>query len=83
MTNKRGAGVSPAGDGIARISNGGDVRATKEFEDDDPMELQAVFFPAGNAEEQARCFIEEFAMMGMTPQEISKLFSDPFYSGTH
>jgi hypothetical protein len=55
----------------------------KEFEDDDPMELQGVRLPEGNPEYEARCMVEEFFMMGMSNREIAKLFSDPFYFGTH
>jgi len=55
----------------------------KEFEDDDPMELQAILMPEGDLEAQARFLIEEFASMGMTKANLIHLFQDPFYTGTY
>lgn len=55
----------------------------KEFEDDDPMELQAVSFPEGNPEEQAATYIEEFLAMGMPQDYVVGIFCNPFYLGTH
>lgn len=55
----------------------------KDFEDDDPMELQAILIPDGDLMEQARFLIEEFASMGLDKCELLKLFKDPFYMGTH
>jgi hypothetical protein len=55
----------------------------KEFEHDDPMELRAIALPGGDAEMQARAFIEEFLFMGMSKQELVDIFKNPFYSGAH
>ena len=55
----------------------------KEFEDDDPMELEAVAIPDGDPEEQARFMMEEFLSMGMSKDEVLDLFRNPFYLGTH
>jgi hypothetical protein len=55
----------------------------KEFEDDDPMELQAISFPEGDLEAQAIAFIEEFLSMGMPGDGVMELFRNPFYLGTH
>lgn len=55
----------------------------KEFEDDDPMELQAISFPEGDLEAQAIAFIEEFSSMGMPKDNVMELFRNPFYLGTH
>lgn len=54
----------------------------KEFEDDDPMELRAVSLPAGDIVQQASCVIEEFVSIGMSEDELMKLFQSPFYTGT-
>jgi hypothetical protein len=55
----------------------------KEFEDDDPMELEAVVIPDGDLEEQARFMMEEFLGMGMPKEDVLDLFRNPFYLGTH
>jgi len=54
----------------------------KEFEEDDPLELQAVLMP-GDLERQARFIIEEFSSMGMPKSSLIDLFKDPFYMGVH
>ena len=59
------------------------VKTMKEFENDDPMELQAIVMPEGDLEAQARFIIEEFSSMGMPEQNILELFRNPFYTGTH
>ena len=55
----------------------------KDFEDDDPMELQAISFPEGDPETQATTYIEEFLTMGMPPDDVLGIFCNPFYLGTH
>jgi len=45
----------------------------KEFEEDDPLELQAVLMP-GDLERQARF---------MPKSSLIDLFKDPFYMGVH
>ncbi len=61
--------------------------ATKEFEDDDPLEFVAVRYPAepGTDPEEsiARCFIEEYALMGCPRDRIFQMFRSPFFVGTH
>ena len=63
--------------------------AEKEFEQDDPFNLNGMVFelPKQEAEraeeEMAACFIEEYARLGYTEDVIFALFSNPFYQGTH
>jgi hypothetical protein len=61
--------------------------AQKEFEADDPYEFVAVRFamaPGVDAEEvMARCFIEEYALLGVPRDRIMHLFRSQFFSGTH
>jgi len=54
----------------------------KEFEDDDPMELQGMMMPERDPEVQAAVIIEEFLSMGMPEKRVLELFKDPFYLGT-
>ena len=59
----------------------------KDLEEDDPYELVAVQVaaPAGydGPGEMARCFIEEFALMGWPPARILRLFQSKAFAGTH
>jgi len=55
----------------------------KEFEEDDPMELQAIMIPVENLDEQARFIMEEFLSMGTSKDRLMEIFKDPFYVGTH
>ena len=55
----------------------------KDFEEDDPMSLQAVALPAGNPEVQARLIIDEFLSMGTEKERLLEIFRDPFYMGTY
>jgi hypothetical protein len=61
--------------------------AEKEFEGDDPLEFVAMRFPAPPGvdmdEAMARCFIEEYALMGMPRQRVLKMFTSPFFAGAH
>lgn len=61
--------------------------AEKELEDDDPFELVGVRYPidpsVDSDEVMARCFIEEFALLGAPPERIAQLFRSPFFAGTH
>jgi hypothetical protein len=54
-------------------------RAFKEWEPDDPMELVMVGLPDGNTELMATCIIEEYAHLGMSEEEILRLFRLPIY----
>lgn len=59
----------------------------KEVEDDDPFELVGVRFqlPPGvdGDRELARCFVEEYALLGWPADRIRTLFTDPEYAGAH
>lgn len=57
------------------------------FEPDDPMTFTAVAYPVEDREEadreMARCFIEEYALMGWSPERIRGLFRSGAFAGTH
>jgi hypothetical protein len=59
----------------------------KEFEADDPYEFVAMRYPVEpgtDADEvMARCFIEEYALIGMPRQTTLRLFSSPQFAGSH
>ncbi len=59
----------------------------KEFESDDPWELVGVLVPTAPGEdatgEMARALVEEFALMGYSPERLLRLFETPFYAGAH
>jgi hypothetical protein len=59
----------------------------KELEADDPYEFVAVRFPMPEGvdgdEAMARCFVEEFALMGMPREKMMSLFRSRFFAGTH
>ena len=59
----------------------------KEYEADDPLALVAVRYPVDSEREQdlemARCFIEEYALMGWSGSQIRLLFESPLYVGPH
>jgi len=61
--------------------------AEKELEGDDPFEFVAVRFPAAPGvdidAEMARCFVEEYALMGMPRARVMTLFRSKFFAGTH
>jgi hypothetical protein len=61
--------------------------AEKDFEADDPMEFVAMRFPVPEGvdadAEMTRCFVEEYAVMGMPPERVLRLFKSPFFEGTH
>lgn len=61
--------------------------AGKEFESDDPMEFVALRFPAPPGVDMdaamARCFIEEYALMGMPRKRVLAMFASPFFAGAH
>lgn len=56
----------------------------KDFEHDDPFELRGMVFPSSEADsrEMARCFVEEFALLGFGPNEVARLFESPAFYGT-
>lgn len=59
----------------------------KEFEADDPYEFVAMRYSAEPGtdpdEAMARCFIEEYALMGMPRDRIMRMFHSPHFAGTH
>jgi hypothetical protein len=59
----------------------------KQFEEDDTYELVAVELPSppghDGPAEMARCFIEEFALMGWPRDRILRLFRSKAFAGTH
>jgi hypothetical protein len=61
--------------------------AEKDFESDDPYEFVGVRYPAEPGtdpdEIMARCFIEEYALMGMPRDRIMRMFASPAFNGTH
>ena len=62
------------------------VRPTgKELDADDPYELVGVEYPAdADADrEMARCIVEEYALVGWSPDEIRWLFASPQFLGPH
>lgn len=54
---------------------------------EDPFQAMAVCVesPSGydGVAEMARCFVEEYAMMGWRRERILRLFRDPRYAGAH
>jgi hypothetical protein len=60
---------------------------SKKFEEDDPFSLVGVRYPTEsdreNDLEMARCFIEEYALMGWAGSQIRLLFESPAYAGPH
>lgn len=61
--------------------------ADKETEQDDPYELVGVRFPLPDGVDgdrlTARCFVEEFALMGSSPDQVRRLFTDAHYRGSY
>jgi hypothetical protein len=61
--------------------------AEKEFEADDPYEFVAMRYPVAPGTDpddaMARCFIEEYALMGMPRDRIMRMFHAPKFAGTH
>lgn len=61
--------------------------AEKHVETDDPYEFVAMRYPAEAGTDadatMARCFIEEYALMGMPREKTMRLFQSPYFAGTH
>ncbi len=59
----------------------------KEFDSDDPWEIVGVLVPTAPDQdataEMARALVEEFALMGYSPERLLRLFQTPFYTGDH
>jgi len=58
-------------------------RMVKDFDKEDPFEMKVMEIPGGNIVHQAQVMSEEFRDMGMTQDELMKMFADPFYGGLH
>ena len=58
---------------------------TKETEADDPFELVGMGYPSDPETDRfnARCFVEEYAMIGFGSAEIRGLFLSPRYGAMH
>ncbi|HET9672965.1 MAG TPA: hypothetical protein VFQ40_08985 [Actinomycetota bacterium] len=70
------------------MSGDDDVDASdKILEPDDPYQLTTMAYPVEDGQssdrEMARCFIEEYALMGWSRDRIRRLFGSPFFAGTH
>ncbi|MEO5918515.1 MAG: hypothetical protein ABIQ17_03040 [Candidatus Limnocylindrales bacterium] len=61
--------------------------ADKPFEADDPLSFVPVRFPVESSEEadrdQARCLVEEYALIGWSADRIRELFHAPQYAATY
>ncbi len=60
--------------------------ADKEFELEDPFQPVAVSLATpgyDGLEAMARCFVEEFAMMGWPPERVFRLFTVPDFAGSY
>ncbi len=60
--------------------------ADKGYEPEDPLEPVAVTFETpgyDGMEVMARCFVEEYALMGWPPERIFKLFTVPEFAGSY
>jgi len=59
----------------------------KDFEEDDPYALVGQGFPNpegyDSAAEMARCFVEEFAMLGYPAGFTMTMFKTPMYQGPY
>lgn len=59
----------------------------KDLSADDPMELIGQLFPVESEieadREMARCFAEEYALMGFTAIDVGRLFESPLYAAPH
>ena len=60
---------------------------TKRFASDDPFHMIGVIVPTepdyDATAEMARALVEEFALLGFTPQRLLRLFQNPYYVGAH
>ncbi len=58
-------------------------RMVKDFDKEDPFEMNAIEIPGGDISLQAQIMAEEFRDMGIAIEELKKMFADPFYGGLH
>ena len=54
----------------------------KEFESDDPMELQGIWMD-GDPDYMLDCVVEEYLRLGWPPDQILRLFGSPSYPVLH
>jgi hypothetical protein len=59
------------------------ILPAKEAEPEDPMLLAGVSFPGNAEEEMAECFVEEYILQGFGDADLLRLFTAPFFAGTH
>ena len=61
--------------------------AEKHLETDDPYVFVAMRYTVEPGTDpdatMARCFIEEYALMGMPREKTMRLFQSPYFAGTH
>ena len=55
----------------------------KDFDKEDPFEIKPKEIPGGNISLQAQVMAEEFRDMGVSQDELLKLFTNPLYGGLH
>jgi len=55
----------------------------KAYDEDDPMTLNGLALPGGDADVMAECLVDEFARMGRDTEALLGLFRNPFYAGAH
>lgn len=57
---------------------------TKQFEDEDPMELVGMVMPGapGQLEAMAEAIVDEYARMGWGESRLMSLFTTPFFMAT-
>jgi len=63
------------------------MTSLKPAEAEDPLELISVAVPVPEGYdalgEMARCFVEEFALMGWNAERILSMFKNPFFQGPY
>jgi hypothetical protein len=60
--------------------------ADKDFEPEDPFEPVAVALSTpgyDGTDAMARCFVEEYALMGWPPERVYRLFTIPEFAGSY
>jgi hypothetical protein len=60
--------------------------ADKHFEPEDPFQPVAVQLETpgyDGLEAMARCFVEEYALLGWPPEKVFRLFTIPEFAGSH
>jgi hypothetical protein len=58
---------------------------TKQFEEEDPMDLVGMVIPGepGQLEAMAECFVDEYVRMGWDEPRLMTLFTNPMFMATH